>query len=231
MTAAKFISTIKEFSNERDQEKVMRSFKGNDKSTRSLGLAFRTVFAIAKQFSGMELAEVEKLLESKYYEVRMGAASIMDFKARNKKTTAPERKALFNLFLDQHDRLNNWDFADRAAPSVIGEYLLDKDRRILYKLAKSKDPWRRRTAIVSTYAFIKRNQLDDTFALAELLLLDKEDLVNKAVGSWLREAGKKDQSRLRQFLNKYAATMPRSTLRYAIEKLDKADRTHYMNLE
>jgi 3-methyladenine DNA glycosylase AlkD len=161
----------------------------------------------------------------------MGAVSIMDFQARDKKLPSAQRKALFDLYLDRHDRLNNWDFVDRAAPSVIGDYLIDKDRDILYTLAESSDPWRRRTSIVSTYAFIKKNDLDDTFRIGEKLVHDKFDLINKAVGSWIREAGKKDPRRLKTFLDKYAGSMPRITLRYAIEKLDKKSKDHYMNLK
>ena len=102
---------------------------------------------------------------------------------------------------------------------------------ILYKLAKSENIWERRTAIVSTYAFIKKKQLDDTFKIAEILINDKEELINKAVGSWIREAGKKDEKRLKRFLDKHAGTMPRVTLRYAIEKFDKPTRAYYLNLK
>ncbi len=98
-------------------------------------------------------------------------------------------------------------------------------------MAKSEIPWERRTAIVSTYAFIKKRQIDDTFQIAELLIDDKEELMNKAVGSWIREAGKKDEKRLKQFLDKHAETMPRVTLRYAVEKFDKPTKDYYMNLK
>ena len=108
---------------------------------------------------------------------------------------------------------------------------MDKPRDILYELAVSEDPWERRTAIVSTYAFIKKGQLDDTFKIAEILINDEHELINKAVGSWIREAGKKETKSLIAFLDKHAATMPRVTLRYAVEKLDKDKKAHYMNLK
>jgi len=111
------------------------------------------------------LAEIEKLLENKYYEVRMGAVSMMDFQARNKRITPEDRKALFDLYVRRHDRINNWDLVDRAAPYVVGGYLAEKPRDVLYRLARSRNPWERRTAIVSTYFFIRSGDLDDTFRL------------------------------------------------------------------
>ena len=177
----------------------------------------------------MEPAEIEKLLDSTYYEVRLGAVSIMDFMARDKKTTETTREALFELYINRHDSINNWDMVDRSAPYVVGGYLYDKDRSILYQLAKSKNVWERRTAIVSTYYFIRQNDLEDTFKIGAILVHDKHDLINKAVGSWIREAGKRDNAKLVSFLNNFAVTMPRVTLRYAIEKLDKKQRDRYLN--
>jgi 3-methyladenine DNA glycosylase AlkD len=160
----------------------------------------------------------------------MGAVSIMDFQARDKKTTPERKKELFDTYIAKHNRINNWDLVDRSAPYVVGGYLFDKDRKILYKLAKSKDICERRTAIVATYFFIRQNEIEDTFNIAELLVNDKEDLINKAVGSWIREAGKRDKKKLFAFLDKYAATMPRVTLRYAVEKLDRKEKEYYMTL-
>ena len=132
------------------------------------------------------------------------------------------------MYLIRHDRLNNWDFVDRGAYNIIGEYLLNKPKDILYKLAKSKNTWERRTSIVSTYAFIKKGQIDETFKIAEILINDDHELINKAVGSWIREAGKKDEQKLTSFLDKFALTMPRATLRYAVEKLDKSQKEYYL---
>ncbi|WP_220359430.1 DNA alkylation repair protein [Alkalilimnicola ehrlichii] len=137
---------------------------------------------------------------------------------------------MFELYLNRHDRINNWDLVDRAAPHVVGGYLIDQPRDVLYELARASDPWKRRTAIVSTYYFIRAGEVDDTFAIAAQLLTDEHELVLKAVGSWLREAGKKAPQKLLAFLDRHAATMPRVTLRYALEKLDKAQRDHYMQL-
>jgi 3-methyladenine DNA glycosylase AlkD len=196
-----------------------------------MGVPMRNVFALAKEFIDMPPDEIQNLLESPIHEVRAGAVSVMDWQARSKKTAESRRKELFDLYIRRHDRINDWDLVDRSAPYVVGGYLSDKPRDILYKLARSKNLWERRTAITSTYFFIRQGDLDDTFKIAEILAHDKEDLVQKAVGGWIREAGKKDQKKLLAFLDKYAATLPRTTLRYAIEHLDKEQREHYLGMK
>ncbi len=194
-------------------------------------IAMGRIFALAKEFMEMPPAEIEKLLDSKHHAMRVGAVSIMDWRARAKATSDAIRKELFDLYIRRHDRINTWDLVDRSAPYVVGGYLADKPRKILYKLARSANPCERRTAIVSTNFFIRRNDLEDTFGIAEILVNDKEELVQKSVGSWVREAGKRDSKRLLQFLDRHAATMPRIVLRYAIEKLGKAQRDHYLGLK
>lgn len=179
----------------------------------------------------MPLDEVEKLLESSIHEVRVGAVSIMDFQARSRKTPEGRRKELFDLYIRRHDRINTWDLVDRSAPYVVGSYLFDKKRDMLYKLARSKKMPERRTAIVSTLYFIGKGDVDDAFKLAEILLYDKEDLIHKANGWALRFAGDKDRRRLTQFLEKYAASMPRTTLRYALEHFDKKQRDLFMSMK
>jgi 3-methyladenine DNA glycosylase AlkD len=141
-------------------------------------------------------------------------------------------KELYALYIRRHDRINDWDLVDLAAYYVVGKYLADKPRKVLYKLARSKNMWERRSAILATAHFIlKLKQVDDTFAIAELLLKDKEDLVHKATGWMLRTAGEKDRKRLLEFLDQHAATMPRVLLRYSIEKLSKSERDHYLKLK
>ena len=197
----------------------------------SLGkpLKMSQIFSLAKAFDQMQGNEIEKLLDNELYEARVGAVSIMDFKARNKKITLEARKALYDIYIKNHHRINTWDMVDRSAPYVVGGYLFDRSRMPLYKLAKSKDPCERRTAIVATYFFIRQNEVDDTFKIAELLVHDPSEMVNMAVGSWIREAGKRDARQLLSFLDSFAATMPRITLRYAIEKLDTKQKTHYLD--
>lgn len=229
MTAEAFIKALKEHQTDTEIDKIHKIFWGDD-DTIALGIKFGTVFKVAKEFMQMPLEEIGTLLDSQYYEVRIGAVSIMDYQARHKKTSDEQRKQLFDLYINRHDRLNNWDFVDRAAPYVVGGYLWDKPRDILYELAQSDNVWERRTAIVSTYFFIRQGDLDDTFAIAEILINDEHELINKAVGSWIREAGKKDEARLKSFLDKHAETMPRVTLRYAVEKLDKETKDYYMQL-
>jgi 3-methyladenine DNA glycosylase AlkD len=231
MTAKQFIKKLSGYKSKAEVEKVKKYFNDDDGETEFLGVSFGTVFKVAKEFVGMPLSEVNVLLDNKHYEVRMGAVSIMDYQAREKKTPESRRKELFDLYIKRHDRLNNWDFVDRAAPSIVGQYLIEKPRAILYKLAKSKNVWERRTAIVSTYAFIKKDEIEDTFKIAEILVNDKHELINKAVGSWIREAGKRDELRLKEFLDDHASTMPRITLRYAIEKLDKRTRDYYLSIK
>ena len=195
------------------------------------GVRMGQVFALAKEFMDMSLAEIEKLLDSPIHEARVGAVSIMDFQARSKKTTPERRKELFDLYIKRHDRINTWDLVDRAAPNVVGSYLFDKPRKILYKLVRSKNMPERRTAIVSTLYFIGKGDVDDAFQLVEFLLHDKEDLIHKANGWALRFAGDKDRDGLVRLLDKHAANMPRVTLRYATEHFDKRQRDQYLNMK
>jgi 3-methyladenine DNA glycosylase AlkD len=190
----------------------------------------RDIFALAKEFAGMDPAEIEALLEADDHDLRVGAVSIMDFQARARSTSEARRRDLYELYLRRHDRIDTWDMVDRAAPYVVGGYLSDKPRDPLYVLARSSDWWERRSAIVATYFFIRQDDLDDTFAIADILADDPEELVQKAVGGWVREAGKRDPGRLIEFLDRHASTMPRTALRYAIEHLEPETRRHYIQL-
>ena len=195
-----------------------------------LAVRMRDIFALAKASIDLTPDEIERLLESPIHDARVGAVSVMDFQARRSGTPEVRRRELYELYLRRHDRINNWDLVDRAAPFVVGGYLADKSRAPLYDLAGSADVWERRTAIVATYYFIRLADLGDTFALAAILADDPHDLVQKAVGGWIREAGKRDRHRLQAFLNEYAATMAPVALRYAIEHFDKEARAHYLRL-
>jgi len=186
------------------------------------------IFALAKQHEALAIDEIEALLERDDHAVRVGAVSIMDFAARNKKTPEDRRRALYELYLRRHDRIDTWDLVDRSAPWVVGEWLRTRDRAPLYKLARSKHWYERRTAITATWIYIRNGDVDDTFKLAELLVHDDSEHVHKAVGGWVREAGKHDAKQLRTFLDRHAATMPRVMLRFAIEKLPAAERKKYL---
>ena len=195
------------------------------------GIGMGQIFKLAKEFQELPPADIERLLEYDEHPVRVGAVSIMDWQARARKTTDERRRELFDLYIRRHDRIDTWDLVDRAAIHVVGEYLVDKPRDILDTLARSKQPMERRTAILSTYAFIRKGQLDDTYRIAETLLDDPDELVHKAVGWMLREAGKRDAARQAAFLDAHAATMPRVMLRYSIEKLDKPTRDRYLAMK
>jgi 3-methyladenine DNA glycosylase AlkD len=235
LTAKSFIEKLKEHQSAAELEKIQRYFKSGEgeygEGDTFMGIRMGTLFKLSEDFIEMPPKEIEKLLESPVHEVRAGAVSIMNKQGRNKKTTETRRKELFELYLNRHDRINNWDLVDLGAAYVVGRYLFGKPRKILYNLAQSKNIWERRTAIVSTSYFLMNKQVDDTFNIGELLLHDEHDLIHKAAGGWFRQAGKIDRKKLLEFLNKYAATMPRTFLRYAIEHLDKKQKEHYMGLK
>ncbi len=231
MTSKQFLTELSALKSKAELDNVQRFFRYEGKESKFVGVKMSKLFTLAKKCIQMPLKEIEKLLDSKYYEARMGAVSIMDFQARDKKITPGRKKELFDLYISKHDCIDNWDLVDRSAPHVVGGYLYDKPRKILYKLAKSKNVWERRTAIVATYYFIRLGEVDETFKIAKLLVKDEHDLIQKAVGSWIREAGKRDKKQLIQFLNDHALKMPRVMLRYAIEKLDKKTREGYLKVE
>jgi len=186
------------------------------------------IFALAKECIDMEPAEIERLLERPEHPARVGAVSVMDWQARRRSTTDERRRELFELYIRRHDLIDTWDLVDRSAIWVVGEYLVDRPRDVLDELARSPEPMRRRTAILATYAFIRRGELDDTYRITDLLVDDEDDLVHKAIGWMLREAGKRDEARLLAYLDAHGASMPRVTVRYAIEKLDPAVRSRYL---
>ena len=195
------------------------------------GLAMGRIFGLAREVQDMAPDEIERLLERPAHALRVGAVSIMDFQARDRKRPPDRKRELFELYLRRHDRIDTWDLVDRSAIWVVGEYLVDKPRDVLARLAASERPMERRTAILATFAFIRRGELDDAYRIAETLVDDPEDTIHKAVGWMLREAGKRDGARQAAFLERHAATMPRVMLRYAIEKLDKADRDRWLAMK
>ncbi len=202
---------------------VARFFYDGLGETQVLGVGIGKVFPVAKAHAALPISEIHLLLDSPFYEARMAAAAIMDFQARQKKPANP-LAALYQLYLDRHDRLNNWDLVDRAAPHVVGQYLDDKPRDPLYALAASSDPWRRRTAIVATYYFIRKGDLDDTFLICAQLAADPHDMVQKAIGSWIRTAGEADRARLKTFLAENRSSLSATALRMAAEKLSPEEK-------
>ena len=192
-----------------------------------LGVTVPNIRLVAKQYSHAPLEVVSRLLDSEWHECRMCALLILVMKY--KKATDEEKQAIFDLYLSRTERINNWDLVDLSAPNIVGEHLYSStDRTILYRLAESPLLWERRIAMVSTLCFIRKGDFGDTFALADKLVASRHDLMQKAVGWMLREMGKRDIFLLRIFLDKHAATMPRTMLRYAIEKMDSAERHEWM---
>jgi 3-methyladenine DNA glycosylase AlkD len=235
INAVQFVRKLKTYSSPAELAKIQRYFKSGEgeygEGDQFIGVRMGQLFELAKEFIDMPLNELEKLLESPIHEVRAGALSIMGKQARSKKTSEARRKELFDLYIRRHDRVNNWDLVDLGALYIVGIYLIDKPRDILYKLARSKNIWERRTSIVGTGQFIRQGDVADTFKIAEILVKDEHDLVHKATGWMLRSAGGVDRKKLLSFLDKHAATMPRTLLRYSIEHLDKKQRDHYLSMK
>jgi 3-methyladenine DNA glycosylase AlkD len=231
LTADRFMERLTASRSPEQLHKYQRAFKGAaEGGDQFIGVPMGQVFALAKEFIELPPAELERLLESPVHEARAGALSVMDKQARRRRTPQARRRELFELYLRRIDRIDNWDLVDLAAPYVVGGYLADRPRDVLDELARSQSPWARRTAIVATGYLIRQGEVDDTFRIAELLAGDDHDLVQKATGWMLREAGKRDRRRLLRFLDGHAATLPRTLLRYAIEHLEADQRAHYLGM-
>ncbi|MCC7570405.1 DNA alkylation repair protein [Candidatus Micrarchaeota archaeon] len=181
---------------------------------------------IAKKYKDFSLSDVSKLLKSKIHEHRLTALFILVYKF--KKSDEKTKKKIYNLYLKHTKYVNNWDLVDSSAHYIVGAYLFDKDRTVLYGLAKSKNLWEKRISIISTYYFISKNDFKDTLKISEFLLHDTHDLIHKAVGWMLREIGKRNMETEEKFLLKHYKTMPRTMLRYAIEKFPEKKRKYYM---
>lgn len=193
-----------------------------------LGITVPQQREVAKSFAKTPLHELEMLLHDKYHECRLTALVILTERAKKSKREE-EKRLIFELYLRNTHYINNWDLVDVTANYVVGRYLMDKDRSVLYRLAESSLLWEQRIAMIATLEFIRNHDFVDTLLIAEKLVYHKHDLMHKAVGWMLREAGKRDKSVLIGFLEQYAATMPRTMLRYAIEKLDEEQRQYYLN--
>jgi 3-methyladenine DNA glycosylase AlkD len=197
---------------------------------RFVGVMSQTMHAIVKQvWKDTPHAEALKLLQSPIHEERSAALAI--WVAQFAKADEARREEIYDAYLANTTHINNWDLVDLSAEYIVGPWLEDKPRKPLYALAKSNLLWERRIAIISTLAFIRQGDFKDTLAIAEMLLKDSHDLIHKATGWMLREVGKRDEAALRGFLDEHAAHMPRTALRYAIEKFDEDTRQVYLNKE
>jgi 3-methyladenine DNA glycosylase AlkD len=186
---------------------------------------------VAKKYFDIDISDVVELLHDKYHECRLVALLILVDKFEKSKSDS-EKKKIFELYLNNSKYINNWDLVDLSAHKIVGAYLFDKDassRSILYRLAKSKDLWERRISIISTFYFIYKGEFVDTIKISEILVNDKHDLIQKAVGWMLREVGKRGGLNVEEkFLKKHYKTMPRTMLRYAIERFDDKKKKFYM---
>jgi 3-methyladenine DNA glycosylase AlkD len=234
MSAIKVVKEIQALSNRgraHDLQKFFQTAPGQyGEGDVFLGLTVPQVRTVAKEYKAISLNEIDLLIRTKFHEVRLCGLVILtlQYKAAKERKT---KKKLFDLYMKAmtDGYINNWDLVDVTAP-IIGEYLIDSDNPyvLLYKLAKSKSLWQRRVSMVFTFAFIRSGDIEPTFEMAEKLLHDKHDLIHKAVGWALREAGKLNGIALRNFLAAHSHEMPRTMLRYSIEKFSERERKKWL---
>ena len=192
-----------------------------------LGITMPNLRKLAKECDGVPITETATLLKSGIHEERLFAL-LMLVRAFSKGDAAARQK-IYNLYLKNTRYVNNWDLVDLSAPNIVGNYLLNKSRKPLYEFARSRDLWKRRIAIMATFCFIKQNDFNETLIISKMLLADDYDLVHKAVGWMLREIGKRSLPVEEKFLRKHYKKMPRTMLRYAIERFPEAKRRRYLN--
>lgn len=208
-------------------QRFFRTGKGDyAEGDRFIGVTVPQIRAICRACRGTSLAESGRLLQSPVHEDRLAALLLLvDAFARG---DDERKREIYDFYLANTHRINNWDLVDSSAPQIVGAWLRDRSKAPLTKLARSAMLWERRIAIIATQDFIRRRQLDETFRLADLLIEDRHDLIHKATGWMLREAGKRDEAALRNYLDRQHTRMPRTMLRYAIERLPERDRLAYL---
>lgn len=192
-----------------------------------IGVSVPDIRKVAVVFKDLSLSEVKKLLDSKIHEERLLALIILTLQFKS--TEVKGQRQIYEFYLKNTKQINNWDLVDTSAHKIVGAYLLDKPRTVLKKLAKSKNMWERRIAMISTAMFISKGDIKDAIEIATILKDDTEDLMHKAVGWMLREVGKKDVKVLEEFLKRHLKTLPRTTLRYAIERFPEKKRKAYLH--
>ncbi|MFF5986556.1 DNA alkylation repair protein [Prauserella flavalba] len=220
MTAeiARLHAALEALQSDTEKAKITRRLPA-DSGLTAIGVRMKDVFDTAKAWTDLDLEHIPELLASPLYEVRMVGVSVLDFKARRPSLSDAGRRRLYETYLHHHDLITVWDLVDRAAPRVVGGYLLDKSRQPLFDLARSPRAIERRTAITAAFWLIRQGDLDDPLALAELLLADPSGLVTKPVGTALREVGKIDRPRLVTFVREHRDRMQRPTFRLATSLL------------
>ncbi|MGF1767815.1 DNA alkylation repair protein [Enterovibrio makurazakiensis] len=230
--AASIIESLRSQGDPKSAQSSARFFKSGPgeygEGGKFIGVRVPALRHAVKLHRAATLDTIAQLLASEWHEIRLFAVILLS--EQFKKANTADRETIYHFYLSQSHRINNWDLVDSSAHHIVGGYLADKDRSILYELADSTSLWERRIAMMATFTFIRLNQFDDTIALAEKLLFDKEDLIHKVCGWMLRDVGKRDVALLRSFLNTHIADIPRTMLRYAIEKLDSEERKHFLSL-
>jgi 3-methyladenine DNA glycosylase AlkD len=233
INANALILELKKSGNKQGAENALRFFKSGKgeygEGDVFLGISVPKTRNIAMSFLELGLPDIKELLDSKWHEARLAGLFILRENFRKSKK-GTEKKQIVTFYLKHLYAVNNWDLVDASAYQILGEYLQAKDRKVLYRLASSKKLWERRVAIISCFAFIRKKDLDDCFKISELLLFDKEDLIRKAVGWMLREAGKKDEKRMKDFILNHIKDISRTSLRYAIERLSVEERRKIISL-
>jgi|SRR5579872_776005 len=192
-----------------------------------IGITVPVLRRVAQKYSNLDFAQIKKLLQSQIHEHRFVALEILVFKYEH--GAAALKQKVFDFYLKNRKFINNWDLVDTSAPYIVGDYLLNRSKNLLDRLAASKNIWERRIAIVSTLGFIQKGKVQYTMKIAQALLHDRHDLIHKASGWALREVGKKSEQIHLKFLDKFAGKMPRTMLRYAIERLPEQKRKYYLN--
>jgi 3-methyladenine DNA glycosylase AlkD len=193
---------------------------------RFLGIRVPVTRKLAREFRALPIDDIERLLHEPWHELRLLAVILLS--DRYPSASPREQDAIYRLYLRNTAHINNWDIVDISAPHVVGAHLLHRSRRVLDRLARSRSLWERRIAIIATLRFIREHQFDDTLRIARSLLNDPHDLIHKAGGWMLREVGNRAPARLHEFLDTHAPVMPRTMLRYAIEKLPEESRQQYL---
>jgi len=206
---------------------VSRGFFRDSSGDVFLGVSTPLLRKLAKDFKELPLSHVRKLMKSRIHEERSLANEILRLKFTE--GNAQEQGKIFEFYVKNLPLIREWDSVDGTAPYIAGPYLLHRDKKLLYELARSPRMWDRRISMVTTWWFIRHGQIQDALLIAEMLLEDKEDLIHKAVGWMLREVGWKNQAALKRFLRAHASQMPRTMLRYAIEKFPPEERKKYMS--
>ena len=232
LSAAAALREMRRYANPTRAKHSLRFFKTGPgqygEGDRFLGLSLPQIRAVSLRFRDLPLKDVDRLLASPWHEARLIALIVLTM--QYPRADARTQARIFRLYLSRSDRINNWDLVDVSAHRIVGAHLFERNRAVLDQLARSKLVWDRRIAMIATAQFIRAGQFADTLRLATRFQGDRHDLIHKATGWMLREVGKKDERVLRRFLDAHAARMPRTMLRYSLERLSPAARRRYMNL-